>query len=84
MDLATQTSWFLVTGTGASGGPRGPCFSPDGSLVAFANTRYDKDKTPHFGVYTVPLLGGTITRVVEATGSKKTEGFPTVNNWNTP
>ena len=55
-----------------------------GPRLEFVMNIYGKDKTPHLGVYTVPLLGGTITRVVEVTGSKRTGGWPTVNHWNTP
>ena len=68
MDLETQTSWWLAPGTGTFGGPRGPCFSPDGSQIAFGNTRYDSRNTPYYGVYTVPFFGGQITKVTEVKG----------------
>jgi hypothetical protein len=87
IDLATPTQWWLATqATWTVSGMRGPCFSPDGSTIAFGNTRYDSKKTPYYGVYTVPFFSvlGPITRVSEVMGSKNTSLFVTVNNWDTP
>lgn len=85
MDLQTSTWWWLATQpTSSISGIRGPCFSPDGSMIAFGNTRYDSKKTPYYGVYAVPFFGGPITRVTEVMGSKNTSLFVTVNNWDTP
>jgi hypothetical protein len=84
IDLHTSASWWLATGPGGIGGPRGPCFSPDGSFIAFGNTRYGSKNTPYYGVYKVPFFGGPITPVTEVMGSSKTAAYPTVCNWNTP
>jgi hypothetical protein len=84
IDLHASTSWWLATGPGGIGEPRGPCFSPDGSLIAFGNTVYGSKKTPYYGVYKVPFFGGPITGVFEVMGSSKTAAYPTVCNWNTP
>jgi hypothetical protein len=85
IDLATASSWWLATqATWTVSGMRGPCFSPDGHTIAFGNTRYDSKKTPYYGVYTVPFMGGAISRVTEVMGSKTPTLFVTVNNWDTP
>jgi hypothetical protein len=62
---------------------RGPCFSPDGSLIAFGNIR-SGNRNSYLGVYEVPFFGGPITRVTEVMVSKNAGGYLTVNNWNTP
>jgi hypothetical protein len=86
IDLQSSAWWWLAPQTSSSlSGIRGPCFSPDGSSIAFAATRSvtttkPKTTTTYYGVYTVPFFGGPIPRVTEVTGS----GYPTVNNWNTP
>jgi hypothetical protein len=90
MDLVTSNSWWLATQpTWTVSGIRGPCFSPDGTHIAFGNTRYVATRgsgaTPYYGVYTFPFFGGPISGpVAEVMGSSKTIAFLTVNNWDTP
>jgi hypothetical protein len=85
IDLATASSWWLDTqATWTVSGIRGPCFSPDGRTIAYGKTRYDSKKTPYYGVYTVPFMGGAISRVTEVMGSTKSSLFLTVNNRDTP
>jgi hypothetical protein len=79
IDLQTSASWWLATGTRNVSGPRGPAFSPDGSLVAFGSYRTAKGKT-YPGVYKVPFIGGPLYKVTEL----QTSGYVTVNNWDTP
>ncbi|MFO0891677.1 MAG: serine/threonine-protein kinase [Isosphaeraceae bacterium] len=91
MDLQTSTWWWLATqAPSIDYGIRGPCFSPDGSMVEFGNTRTvttgtgkKAKRTFYFGVYEVPFFGGPVTRVTE-TSSTTNLGYVTVNNWNTP
>jgi len=79
--LATQPTWTVS-------GIRGPCFSPDGTHIAFGNSRSvtatigkKKTTTTYYGVYTVPFFGGPISPpVTEVTGT----GYVTVNNWDLP
>jgi hypothetical protein len=95
MDLGTSTSppsWWWLAGpqpTFTVSGIRGPCFSPDGTHIAFGNTRYapthGNQAIPYYGVYTVPFSGGPISGpVAEVMGSSKTRLYTTVNNWYTP
>lgn len=89
IDLETSTWWWLAT-PASSSNPTiwGPCFSPDGSTIAFGNTRYvtssgpgkKKTTTYYYGVYKVPFFGGPVTRVTELNSG----GDVTVNNWFIP
>jgi hypothetical protein len=90
VDLVASTSWTLATATVTKNGKnsfdrvRGPCFSPDGSHVAFGAVRTDSTQTPYFGVYTVPFAGGPLTKVTELEGSKNSSNVLTVEVWNAP
>jgi hypothetical protein len=92
----TQSPWLLAA-PNANGnlrnsflGGMNPCFSPDGSHIAFGAVRTDSKATPYYGVYTVPVpfFGGplTITKVTEIPGSNSKDGglFVTVHAWSTP
>jgi hypothetical protein len=89
IDLLGSWRWLATQPTWTVSGIRGPCFSPDGTQIAFGNTRFVKTRgnqaAPYYGVYTVPFIGGPISGpVTEVMGSSKTTAFLTVNNWNTP
>ena len=91
VDLYTSSSWWLATGNGNSaGGPRGQVFSPDGSTVAFGNSRSvttgtgkKQTRTFYYGVYKVPFFGGPVSTVTEMATTANL-GFVTVNNWDAP
>jgi hypothetical protein len=91
IDLATSSWWWLAgpQPTWTGWGIRGPSFSPDGTHIAFGNTRFvpthGNQAIPYYGVYTVPFSGGPISGpVAEVMGSSKTLAYLTVNNWDTP
>src|SRR5262249_55057035 len=73
MDLQTSASRWLAAAAPTKNGKNsfdkvgGPCFSPDGSLIAFGATRTDSAATPYFGVCVVPFFGDPtrMTRVTE-------------------
>ncbi len=65
VNLVTYASGLIATENNKTfTNMNSPCFSPDGSLVAFGATRWVKNKG-YRGISKVPFTGGTITTVTD-------------------
>jgi len=70
VNLATNASGWIATESESLRDLNSPCFSPDGSSIAFGATRSvtatkPKKTTVYKGVYKIPFLSGPISPITE-------------------